>query len=324
MKNISIFVLLTASLVTSVCTLVLIGSLKKKELPVVAIANYGPHSSLDENIQGFKEEMAANGFIENKTILYKVSDVGFNIGLIPQMISSLVSARPQVVLAVSTPIAQFTKAVVKDIPIVFSAVTDPVNSGLLESMNASENNISGSSEKQNLDCFIEFACQLLPTAKCVGLFYATCENNDHALVEMMKNSAGQKGISVLAIPIDNSSDIQQRAIVFKDKADLIYVGSSGTIQPSLPIIASEAEKMNIPVFNFQSSAVKEGLALGCCGVDYKTVGKNAAKIVVELLRGKHISQVKPMEPTVLDHSKIINKKLAERYNVYIPKDAEVV
>jgi putative ABC transport system substrate-binding protein len=92
------------------------------------------------------------------------------------------------------------------------------------------------------------------------------------------------------------------------------VGTSGPIQPTLPAVALVAKKMHIPVFNAESQAVKDGLALASFGVNYRTVGKNAAKLTASILQGKAISTLHPIYPSTQDHHGMVNQRLTAYYS----------
>lgn len=296
----------------------------KTQLPVIAIANYGPHASLHESIQGFKSHMQANGYIENKTIQYKILDVGFDPALIPQMITTLKQHNPKAILAMTTPVAQFAKGNIQTIPIVYNVITDPVEAGLIPSHNQATHNLTGSADTQDITAMLKFATSVLPKAKTLGVLYATSESNDTALVKMLRAATHKLGMSIVAIPVEHARDVPTRMMQFKNKVDFIYVGTSGPIQPTLPAIAAAAHKMNIPVFNAQQQAVKDGLALASFGVSYAATGKNAATLVMQILNGKPVNQLTPMYPTQQDHVGFINKQLAIKYNANIPNNITVV
>lgn len=293
-------------------------------LPVVAIANYGPHASLDAAIAGFKEQMRAEGFTENQNIRYETADVGFDPSLIQQMLISLKAKNPKAMLVMTTPVAQAAKGKIHDIPLIYTVITDPVEAGLIKEKYKADANITGSSDMQDLRAFLEFAKAILPEAKRVGLLYATSEANDIALVNMMKASAAELDISVIEIPVEQARDVQIRMQEFKNKVDFIYVGTSGPIQPTLPVISAEARKMHIPVFNVEAQAVRDGLALASFGVDYTTVGRNAAKLTADVLRGQKISELTPLYPALRDHNGLINKKLATELGITIPSNIAIV
>ena len=258
-------------------------------LPLIAIANYGPHSSLKDSIQGIKDELSQHGLIENQHIKYEVVDVGFDPSLIPQMIVNLKSHHPKVLVVTTTPVAQYAKGVIKDIPLVYNVITDPVAAGLIDEMNQSHHNITGSSDKQNLNLLFDFAKHLLPHASKVGVLYSTAEANDIALVSMIKQAAKTSHMDVLAVPVDQARDIPLSIQQFKHQVDFIYVGASGAIQPTLPVIAAESKKMGIPVFNLNEEAVQSNLVLASFGVDYHQVGMNTGKLVIDVLNGAPIA-----------------------------------
>ncbi|GHT91427.1 peptide ABC transporter substrate-binding protein [Alphaproteobacteria bacterium] len=289
---------------------------KKEDLPVVAIANYGPLSDLELSIQGIKDELADQGFIENKTIRFEIKDVAFDHALIPQTITALKNQNPKVMVVVSTPIALFAKGKVHDIPLVFHAITDPVSAGLIKDKDHSDGNVTGSSDMQNLNVILDFAKSILPQAKTVGLLCLTSDSNDAILLDMMRTATASMGMSVMAIPVDHIRDIPMRIQEFKGKVDFIYVAASG-LHAAMPTIASEAQKMNIPVFDTEDQSVRNGLALASFGVNYESVGRNAGKLAAKLLNGADIKDVAPIYPTLQDHRCFVNKKLAEKFGVKI-------
>lgn len=299
-------------------------SRKESSLPLIAIANWGPHSSLEASMNGLKEQLQLEGFFENKTVQYEITDVGFDASLIPQMITKLKNHNPKVMIVVSTPIAQYAKGKIKDISLVYSSITDPVEAGLLVQKNTPNGNITGSSDMQDLKSFLKFVKTILPNAKTVGLLYATAESNDIALVKMMRSAADSVKMSVIAIPIEQARDVHIRVQEFKGKVDFIYVGTSGPIQPALPAIAAEAKKMNIPVFNVNTEEVRNGLAFGSFGVNYNAVGMNAGKLVAALLKGKPISELRPIYPAGTDHEGLISRKKAIELGIQIPDNIKTV
>jgi len=296
---------------------IVIPILAHADITKIAVANYGPHPSLDETIQGLKDGLAQAGYKEGSNVEYEVTNVNFDPTLIPQMLSKLKAGKPAVVVALTTPVAQAAKYSFKDTPIVFAAITDPVQAGLLKDKDHGGENISGAPDQQNLNAFIAFAKQILPQAKTIGLLYATAEDNDQALVKMMKNAAQANGMNVVAIPVDNTRDIPIRTRQFKNKVDLIYVGTSGPIQPALPAIISVADELKIPVFNADDAAVKANQVLGSFGVTYHQVGMNAAKIVLAVLNGKKLADIPPIYPRLADHHGYISAKKAEALGITI-------
>ncbi|MDR1375562.1 MAG: ABC transporter substrate-binding protein [Holosporaceae bacterium] len=296
---------------------------EKQETYLVAIVNYGQIPPLLTTVDGIKKELTESGYTENKNIRYEVADIAFDHTLIPQTVMNLKSHSPKVMVVISTPIAQFAKGKIHNIPLVYAAITDPVDAKLVNSAKESVNNITGSSDMQSLSALLKFVQSILPQAKTIGMLYATSDCNDVALLKMMRREADAVGMSLLAIPVDQIRDIPVRIQELNGKVDLIYVGASG-LQSALAVISGEAAKMNIPVFNIEEQSVRDGLALASFGVNYESVGRNAGKLVVKLLKGSTVKDLPPLFPKIEDHKCFINKKLAEKFKIRIPENAVVV
>ncbi len=288
-----------------------------KEIPLIAIANYGPHSSLQETIDGIKSELTKLGYIENKNIRYEISDVNFETSLIIQMLRKLKASKPKLLVAISTPIAQAAKNMIKDIPVVYADVTDPVEAGLY---NPGEiTNITGASDKQDLTLMLKFAQELLPAAKKVGILYSTGEANDLSLLNMLKEDAKAFDLEVVAVPIEHTRDVISRMRAFKNNVDFIYTGSSGGIQASLPAIVKTAEAMKIPLFNFNDKEVISHNTLASFGVTHTQVGANAAEIIHRIFSGVKPAEIKPIYPSIDDHAGFISAIRAKEIGLDIPE-----
>jgi putative ABC transport system substrate-binding protein len=294
-------------------------ALAKDKLPVIGIANYGPHSSLDETIKGFKAEMKKLGYFEGKNIEYEIQHINFDQTLMLQMLTKIQARNPCLVITLSTPVTQAAKHFFKNTPIVFTAITDPVAVKLLSSKNQGDKNITGASDQQNLPAMLKFAKAILPKIKNLGLLYSLSDENDSALLKMMQTAATPEGIHLEAIPIDNPRDIPIRMQKFKNKVDLIYVGVSGPIQPSLPSIIAQANKLQIPVINADSDAVTKHQALASFAVTYYQVGSNTARIANRILKGEQPQTIPPYYPSFQDHKAYISKKVLNKFHLKLPK-----
>jgi putative ABC transport system substrate-binding protein len=289
-------------------------------LPIIAIANYGPHASLDATIAGIKQELATQGFIEGKTVQYIIQDVGFDTALIPQMIMHLKNLQPKVMVVLTTPVAQYAKSTIKDIPLIYSDITDPVAAGLIKDAQHADGNMTGSSEQQDLKLVLDFAKLFIPHAKRVGMLYSTAESNDQALLSMMEQAATAEHMQVFSVPVDQARDVPLRMQTFKDKVDFIYVGMSGPIQPTLAVISGIAIQLGILVINADSDGVKSGVVLASFGINYHQVGVNTGKLVAQVLKGIPIANIKPTAPNKHDHHGFISKAKAASMGLHLPKN----
>ncbi|MBN8827938.1 MAG: ABC transporter substrate-binding protein [Sphingobacteriia bacterium] len=281
---------------------------ESSQLKKVAIANYGIHSSLEDTIFGIKNQLTKEGFIEGKNIEYKILHVNFEQTLIPQMLNKLLAYNPDVIVSITTPVTQSAKRIVKNKPLVFASITDPVSAGILDNKNTAKDNITGAAEKQNLSTMLEFIKTVLPSAHRIGVLYALNEDNDKAMIEDLELAAKKLNMEVVKVGIDQQSDIPKRINILKNKVDLIYVSTSGPIQPALSVITSFADKNNIPVFNADAEAIKKHKVLGSYSVSFTTIGQNAGKIISKILNGQNINSISPIYPSKADHIAILSKK----------------
>lgn len=309
---------LLISLVATIVIAALILSCNKQEqnkLPLVAIANYGPHPSLFETIDGIKNHLKSQGYIEGENIRIIVSDVNYDTSLIMQMLMKLKAAKPDIFIALSTPVAQSAKNMITDIPVVFADVTDPIAAGLVDKK---QSNIAGASDKQNITLMFDLAQQLLPKPEKMGILYSTGEANDKALITMLEKKASIYGIEIVAVPVEHSRDVTTRIRSFKNKVDFIYAGSSGVVQSAMPAISAAADDMKIALFNFNSSEVIRHQALASYGVSHSKVGANTAKIIIRLLNGENPKDIGVIYPSVEDHNAYVSKKKADLLGINIP------
>ncbi|MBA8667480.1 ABC transporter substrate-binding protein [Holosporaceae bacterium 'Namur'] len=324
MFKIKCYLLIATTVIIFICLSLFIKQREKSDLPVIAIANYGSHSSLHEIISSIKTELSRLGFKEGEQINFEIADVNFEPTLIMQMLTKLKATNPKIVIALTTPVAQAAKSIFKDTPLIFTGITDPAEAGLINNSPDARNNITGASDRQDLKLMLKFAEELLPHAKKIGMLYSTSEANDLALVKMMSEAAKIHNMEILLVPVEQTKDIPFRMRTFKDKADFIYVGVSGIIQPALPAIISSADQMKIPVINADSDAVKKHLLLGSYGVNYTKVGINTAQIAGRILAGEKVENIAPIYPSKNDHSGFVSKQKADKLAITLPQYIEHV
>ncbi len=288
----------------------------------IGIANFGEHPQLNASIEGFKEALTAAGFKEGTDVTYSVSHTNFDASLVPQMIAKLQAEQPKLMLTVTTPVSQIAKKALagSGIPIVFTAVTDPVAAKLVPSWEAGDEGMTGSTDLQDIAAIMEFTHKLLPNAKRFGVPYNPGEANDAALVEKIKEVGPKAGFEVVTVGVDNVNDIQQRVASFAGKADVIYTPASNLLQPAVPAVAAAAKQAGIPIVNSDDSAVRNGTVPASFSVNYKQVGVNAGKIAAEILKGKDPKSIAPVSPAYEDHAPTISKKAAEAFGMTIPEE----
>lgn len=288
----------------------------------IGIANFGEHPQLNTAIQGFKDALAAGGYEEGKDVVYSESHTNFDASLVPQMIAKLQAEGPALMYTVTTPVSQIAKKALagSGIPIVFSAVTDPVAAKLVPSWEAGDEGMTGATDLQDVAAVMEFAKKLVPDAKRIGQPYNPGEANDVALLEKVQEAAPAAGFEVVPVGVDNVNDIQQRIASLAGKADVIYTPASNLLQPAIAAVSAAARQAGIPIINSDDGAVSDGVVPASFAVNYQQVGLNAGKIALQILDGTDPKSIPPMNPAYEDHSPRISKKAMAAFGRDIPEE----
>ncbi|SEB50881.1 putative ABC transport system substrate-binding protein [Nitratireductor aquibiodomus] len=288
----------------------------------IGIANFGEHPQLNTAIQGFKDALAASGYEEGKDVVYSESHTNFDASLVPQMIAKLQAEGPALMYTVTTPVSQIAKKALSGsgIPIVFSAVTDPVAAKLVPSWEAGDEGMTGATDLQDVAAVMEFAKKLVPDAKRIGQPYNPGEANDVALLEKVQEAAPAAGFEVVPVGVDNVNDIQQRIASLAGKADVIYTPASNLLQPAIAAVSAAARQAGIPIINSDDGAVSDGVVPASFAVNYQQVGLNAGKIALQILDGTDPKSIPPMNPAYEDHSPRISKKAMAAFGLDIPEE----
>ena len=285
----------------------------------VAIANFGPHGSLEQVIAGFKSALAEKGYTEGAKVTYDYSHCNFDPSLVPQVLSKLEAGKPDVMLTVTTPMTQAAVKIVRDqsIPIVFAPVTDPVAAGLVPDWEHGSARFVGASNQQSMEAVFDFARKLIGNVKSFGMLYNPGDANDVANKNLAEGSAKAAGLEFKAIAVDAVGDIGQRAAAL-DGVDFIYAIPSSLLMPALPAIASTADRMKIPVLSSSPQGAQDHVVLGAMSVSWTKVGYQAGLRAADILSGKKPSELTNYKPAPEDHSAVISGRRLKQLGKTLP------
>lgn len=176
----------------------------------VAVTAIVEHPALDAVRDGVKAELKAAGYEEGKNLKFTYQSAQGNVGTAAQIARKYVGDQPDVIVAIATPSAQATLAATKTIPVVYSAVTDPVAAKLVKSWDATGTNVTGVSDLSPLDKHIALIKQVVPTAKRIGVIYSPGEANSVAIVADLKKAAAAAGMTVVEAAAARTVDVPTR------------------------------------------------------------------------------------------------------------------
>lgn len=298
------------SLAAITASVIAVSGANAADMKKVAIASFGPHGSLTQVIEGFKAGLKDKGFEDGKTISYEYSDANFDPSLLPQVLTKLEAIKPDLMLTVTTPVTQASVKIVRDqaLPIVFAPVTDPVAAGLVPDWNHGSARYVGASTMQSTETVIEFAEKLLgKPIKSFGILYNPGDANDVAGKALAEVAAKTKGIQLKSVSVDAVNDIAARTAALNG-VDFIYAIPSSMLMPALAAIASNADRMGIPIVSSSPEGVQENVVLASMSVAWAKVGYNAGVLGAQILQGKKPSELANYKATPADHSPLISGK----------------
>ncbi|MFM0114744.1 ABC transporter substrate-binding protein [Paraburkholderia nemoris] len=289
----------------------------------IGIANLGPHPSLTKTIQGFKDEMSKEGYIDGKNVNYVYSDANFTQALMPQMFSQIVSHHPSLILTVTTSVSQVAQTAVSDhaIPLTFTLVSDPVSAGLVPDWSHGSDRFTGASALQNYDAILDFAKELFPGVKSFGTLYNSGEVDDVVTIKALSDAAKRVGLEFKPVSVDSVNDIEQRAQMLKG-VGFVYITGSNLVQAAIPAVAASMMRMKVPVLSSETEAIKRGMATASYAVPMELFGADAAKLAVRVLKGEHTSSLPILKPAPTDYVMSLSKTQFAKLGLTIPKRFE--
>ncbi|MBU5691915.1 ABC transporter substrate-binding protein [Vibrio cholerae] len=282
----------------------------------VAVSQIVEHPALDATRQGLLDGLKAKGYEEGKNLEFDYKTAQGNPAIAVQIARQFVGENPDVLVGIATPTAQALVSATKTIPIVFTAVTDPVGAKLVKQLEQPGKNVTGLSDLSPVEQHVELIKEILPNVKSIGVVYNPGEANAVSLMELLKLSAAKHGIKLVEATALKSADVQSATQAIAEKSDVIYALIDNTVASAIEGMIVAANQAKTPVFGAATSYVERG-AIASLGFDYYQIGVQTADYVAAILEGK--------EPGSLDvqvakgSDLVIKKTAAEQLGITIPE-----
>lgn len=283
----------------------------------IGIVQIVEHPALDAAREGFISQMAKNGYEKDKNVVYDVQSAQGNMDTALSIVQKFQGDKVDMVFAIATPTAQAAAQTLKDIPVVFTAVTDPVAAGLVKSMEKPEGNLTGTTDMNPVEEQLALVKELKADAKKVGVIYNAGEVNSKVQVDLAKSVSSKLGLEIVEATITSPTEVKQAAESMVGKVDAFYVPTDNMVVSSIAAVIGVAETNKIPVVAGEENSVKSG-AIATYGIEYGKLGEQTADMAVKILKG----EAKPADMPVEKQSTMkltINKKAAEKMGVTLPQ-----
>ncbi|MFV0283912.1 MAG: ABC transporter substrate-binding protein [Castellaniella sp.] len=251
----------------------------------VAVTSIVEHPALDSVKDGVKEALASAGYTEAKGLKWQFQTAQGNTAIAAQIARKFVGDKPDVIVAIATPSAQAVVAATKSIPVVYSAVTDPVAAQLVPGWEASGTNVTGVSDALSLEKQIDLIKRVVPSAKKVGMVYNPGEANSVVVVKRLRELLPQSGMSLVEATAARTVDVGAAARSLVGKVDVIYTNTDNNVVSAYESLVKVGNSAKIPLVASDTDSVKRG-AIAALGVNYRDLGVQTGKLVVRILKGE--------------------------------------
>ena len=285
----------------------------------IGIGQFAEHGSLDNCRTGFLQGLADEGIVEGKNLTILYENAQADGGTASQIMNNFLSKKADLICAIATPSAQsaYNAAMNADIPVIYTAITDPVAAELAKEDKSSVGNVTGTSDKLPVEKQLEMIREILPDAKTIGIMYTTSEANSESTIAEYEAAVEKYGFTLETVGISTISDVPTAADTLISKVDCLNNLTDNTVVQALPTILEKANAKGIPVFGSEIEQVKIG-CLAAMGLDYVELGKQTGEMAAKVLKGEAKASELNFE-TIKDAAFYGNTKVAENLGITLPE-----
>ncbi|MDR2930444.1 MAG: ABC transporter substrate-binding protein [Propionibacteriaceae bacterium] len=282
----------------------------------VGVAQIISHPSLDAIRNGFENCLADLGHTD---VVYDEQNPQGDQAALTSIANNFTSSDLDLVVAITTPVAQAMAQAITDRPIVFAGVTDPVAAGLVDSFAKPGSNLTGTSDYPPIDAQMQLIRDIKPEVKAIGVVYSSSEVNAEVQLDLAKQAAAKLGLEVKAAAVTNGSEVQQAAASLAG-VDAFYVGNDNAVVAAIEGLVQAAEQQKVPVITADPDSVGRG-ATASYAVNQTQMGCQAAKMADAILKGADPVDLAVVKMADLADALVltINPSAASRQGVTIPE-----
>ena len=287
---------------------------EQKKIAITAIAD---PPALDTIRAGVLDGLKAEGFEEGKNLTVDFQSAQGSTANAAQIAKKFAGANPDAIIAITTPSAQAVAAATKNIPLIYTAVTDPVGAKLVPSLEPSHTNITGVSDELPVGPQIDLMKKLVPNLKTIGYVYSPGEVNSTTVLERLKAKAAEQNIEVAAAPAQRSADVLTAARSLGGKADVIFTSLDNNVVSSYESMYKASMELKIPLVASDADSVTRG-AVAALGMDSFGTGQKAGKLAAAVLKGGKPGDMPSEKLDQLDL--YLSKKHAAALGITLPEE----
>jgi putative ABC transport system substrate-binding protein len=251
----------------------------------IGIAKIVQHVALDSAEQGVIDVLNEYAKNEGVTVTFDQQNANGDVNTASQIATKFKGEKVDVAVGIATPIAVSLANTLKDTPVVFSSVTDPVGARLVDDVKSGKGNVTGMSDAiptvQHIALFKEIA-----GIKRLGYIYTSNEANSISALALVKEGCEKYGIKLVTQAISNSSEVRQAAEAIVRRVDGLYLSTDNTIFSALPAVKKVFNKAKKPIFSGDVTGAMSGGIFMASGFNYYKAGRATGELVVRILKGE--------------------------------------
>jgi putative tryptophan/tyrosine transport system substrate-binding protein len=277
----------------SICIVVTSPAQQEKVIRI-GISQIVEHPSLDATRKGFIDELQDVSHASGEKFEYDYKNAQNNRPVSVQIARKFVGDRVDLILSISTPSSQDAAAATKEIPILFSAITDPVSAGLVQSLSNPGRNLSGTTDRSPVAAQMDLIHEILPNAKRIGTIYNPGEANSVASVKEINAESTKRGMILIEAPAPSSSAVKTAAETLVGKVDAIHIPTDNTVVLALESVIKVCQDNKIPLFAADVESVSRG-AMAAVAIDYYKLGRQTGAMAKKIFQLKSRISEMPVE-----------------------------
>lgn len=311
------FAVLTAAVMMAILLTGCSGSRSSDEDAVrIGLVQLVEHTSLDQIRESIVTQLEKDGYVDGENIVIDYQNAQNEQSNLKTICQGFTADKVDIIVAITTPATQVAMGETDEIPIVFSAVTDPVEAGVVADMENPGGNVTGTSDAISVEKIMGLAEEITPGYQTIGALYNSSETNSVSAVEDLRKYVQEKGLKLEEAAITSANEIQPAAQSLAKKCDIVFSPTDNTVAASIATANKVFVDAGIPFYAGADSMVKDG-ALATYGVDYEYLGQETAKMVAEIIDGKNPAEM-PVR-TMDEMAVYINSQTASDMGLTIPE-----
>ena len=291
------------------------GDAASGEVPVIGICQYGQHGSLDNCREGFLQGLEEAGLVEGTDYTIDYQNASFDDNMAIQIAQAFSAEDAALMVGIATPAATacYAAAEDKDIPVVFTAITDPVGAKL------DSGNITGTSDVLPVQGQLELIRAIQPEADTIGIVYTTSEANSVYSIGVYEELAADYGFTIEAIGVTAQSEVTQAVdTLISQGVDCLSNLTDNNVVGVLGSILEKTNEAGIPVYGSEIEQMELGCVAGA-GLDYVQLGIQTGKMAAQILTGEATCEDLPYE-TIENYGLYVNSNALAAMGLTLPED----